>query len=167
MRTFSLRLFTLIFLTTCSFISWSQIKTETNILRRAAGLRAETRMAERQKLLALAKEKGWDTLIKGKKGYIASLARVDAFGMPLYIATENVNSAATIGTNKLWTGGSTGLNLDGAANNVKGKLAIWDGGSPLGTHIEFTGRINEKDNADISDHSTHVAGTMIAKGINP
>jgi len=167
MRTFSLRLFTLIFLTTCSFISWSQIKTETNILRRAALLRAETRKAERQKLLVLAKEKGWDTLIKGKKGYIASLARVDAFGMPLYIATENVNSAATIGTNKLWTGGSTGLNLDGAANNVKGKLAIWDGGSPLGTHIEFTGRINEKDNADISDHSTHVAGTMIAKGINP
>ncbi len=167
MRTFSLRFFTLFFAINCSFVSWSQIKTETNILRRAALLRAEARKAERQKLLALAKEKGWDTLIKGKKGYIASLARVDAFGMPLYIATENVNSASTIGTSKLWTGGSTGLNLDGAANNVKGKLALWDGGSPLGSHIEFTGRINEKDNADISDHSTHVAGTMMAKGINP
>ena len=95
------------------------------------------------------------------------MARVDAFGMPLYLATENVNSAATIGTSKLWTGGSTGLNLDGSATNVKGKLAVWDGGSPLTTHVEFAGRINQKDNADISDHSTHVAGTMIAKGINP
>ena len=167
MRIFSLRLLTLIFAASCSLVSYSQLKSETNILKRAAVLRAETRKAERQKLLALAKEKGWDTLIRGKKGYVASLARVDAFGMPLYIATENVNSAATIGTSKLWTGGSTGLNLDGAANNVKGKLALWDGGSPLGTHIEFAGRINEKDNADISDHSTHVAGTMIAKGINP
>ena len=63
--------------------------------------------------------------------------------------------------------GSTGLNLDGAANNVKGKLGLWDGGSPLLTHVEFAGRILQNDNADISDHSTHVAGTMIAKGINP
>jgi len=167
MRTFSLRLLSLIFATSCGSISYSQIKTETNILRRAALLRAETQKIERQKLWALANEKGWDTLIRGKKGYIASLARVDAFGMPLYLATENVNSAATIGTSKLWTGGSTGLNLDGSANNVKGKLAIWDGGNVLTTHVEFAGRINQKDNADVSDHSTHVAGTMIAKGINP
>lgn len=168
MRTFVLRLPLILLIACCYGISFSQVNTETSVLKRAAIQRAENERSNRQKLLVLAKEKGWDTLIKGKKGFVASLARVDAFGMPLYLATDNnTTSAATIGTDKLWPGGSTGLNLSGSSANVKGKLAIWDGGNLRSTHIELIGRINQKDNADISDHSTHVAGTMIAAGINP
>ncbi len=49
--------------------------------------------------------------------------------MPLYVATnDNIISAATIGTNQLWPGGSTGLNLSGSTPALKGKIAIWDGG---------------------------------------
>ena len=87
--------------------------------------------------------------------------------MPLYLATDNITSAATIGTDKLWPGGTSGLNLSGSSNNVKGKLAIWDGGNLRSTHVEMNGRILQKDNADINDHATHVAGTLIASGVNP
>lgn len=168
MRTFVLRLPLILIAAGCCVVSYSQVNTETAVLKRAAIQRAENEISNRQKLLLLAKEKGWDTLIKGKKGYVASLARVDAFGMPLYLATDNnTTSAATIGTDKLWPGGTTGLNLSGSSANMKGKLAIWDGGNLRSTHIELTGRVNQKDNAEISDHSTHVAGTMIAAGINP
>ena len=37
-----------------------------------------------------------------------------------------------------------------------------------GFHQELTGRVVQKDNAaSSSEHSTHVAGTMMAKGVNP
>src|SRR6185503_3794543 len=81
---------------------------------------------------------------------------------------DNIISAATIRTNLLWPGGSTGLSLNGSSTSVKGKIAIWDEAKPLPTHVELTGRVTQKDNASsVSDHSTHVAGTMIASGVNP
>jgi hypothetical protein len=48
------------------------------------------------------------------------------------------------------------------------KLGVWDEGSPLLTHKEFTGRITQKDNAkEVVTHSTHVAGIVMSKGLNP
>jgi hypothetical protein len=48
-------------------------------------------------------------------------------------------------------------------------LSLWEvGGNTQTTHPEFEGRvINETPGASISDHATHVAGTITAKGINP
>ncbi len=37
----------------------------------------------------------------------------------------------------------------------------------LTTHVELTGRITNKNNTANSDHATHVAGTMMATGVNP
>lgn len=147
----------------------AQTKTNTAILKQAAVQQAGKEKLLKQQLQVLAKEKGWELVIRGKKGYTAVLVGVDDAGMPLYLATENnIVAAATIGTNKLWPGGATGLNLNGSSNNLKNKLALWDGDKVLSTHVELAGRVVQRDGTTIvSDHSTHVAGTMIASGVNP
>jgi len=69
-----------------------------------------------EKAMNLAAQKGWKLTITDNKGNIARLVGVDEKGFPMYMGTEsNVVAAATIGTNKLWTGGSSGLNLDGSS----------------------------------------------------
>lgn len=121
------------------------------------------------KALAMARTKGWSLTITSRDGRTGVLTGVDNFGFPKYVITNNNTiAAATTRANQLWPGGSSGLNLSGSSANMKNKLAIWDGGSVLATHQELIGRITQKDNpASTSDHSTHVAGTMIASGVNP
>jgi Subtilase family/GEVED domain/Secretion system C-terminal sorting domain len=149
--------------------SFSQINTRTDILKQASALQAIKEKALYAQLQTLARQKGWDMVRTGKNGAITTLVGIDAFGMPLYLSTQNnIIAAATIGTNTLWPGGSSGLNLSGSSASVKDKLAIWDGGKVRSTHQELTGRVVQRDNVTlISDHSTHVAGTLIAKGVNP
>lgn len=82
--------------------------------------------------------------------------------LPLYYATQNVGAAQGTGTDKL--NSSAGIfNLDG-----QGMVYYeWDGGKVLTTHQEFGGRVTQKDApASLSDHSTHVAGTIVASGVN-
>ncbi|MGE0077587.1 MAG: S8 family serine peptidase [Bacteroidales bacterium] len=133
----------------------------------SASIKAQT-LNNREKALKLAPTKGWIVNMVLPNGEIATLQGIDEGGMPIYYATDfNVRAAATIGTNKLWPEGSTGLNLNGSSSFMDGKIAVWDGGRVLSTHQELTGRITLEDNsASLSDHSTHVAGTMIASGVN-
>lgn len=146
----------------------AQVKTNTETLKKASVIQAEKEKLLYARLQILAKEKGWEMVMKKKDGTIALLVNVDDLGLPIYVTPENnTTAAATIGTNKLWPGGSAGLNLNGSSNNVKNKLAIWDEGVVLESHIELTGRVNQKDAGALSNHSTHVAGTMIASGVNP
>ncbi len=169
MRKFLLRAL-LLFISAGYFLpAFSQTKTNTELLKKAAVIQAEKERKMFQELETLAKEKGWEMTIKGRNGNIAILVGVDPFGLPQYLITENnIDAAATIGTSTLWPGGSTGLNLTGSSNSVKSKLAIWDGGKVRPTHVELTGRIAQRDNtSSASDHATHVAGTMIASGVNP
>jgi len=77
----------------------------------------------------------------------------------------NIGAASTTGTNQLQPGGSLNLNLTG-----KGLfLGIYDQTRPKRDHIEFGNRLSQPDGSTetISNHATHVAGTMIAAGINP
>ena len=123
----------------------------------------------KEKALKMAKAKGWLVNMTLPNGEVIALQGVDDGGMPIYYTTDyNTRAAATIGTNKLWAGGSTGLNLNGSSSFMDGKLGVWDGGKVLPTHQELTNRIELVDNSpSLSDHSTHVAGTMIASGVNP
>jgi hypothetical protein len=118
--------------------------------------------------LDIAIKKGWSTFRIKPDGGIVTLQGVDALGAPVYLqTTSNIIAAATTRTNTVQTGGVLGLNLTGATAALAGKLAIWDGGLIYTSHQEFAGKtITSKDAAaTISDHSTHVAGTMIAKGV--
>ena len=118
--------------------------------------------------LNLAKQKNWPLTIRGREDRLAVLVGVDDKGIPMYVETQsNVNAAATIGTNKLWIGGSSGLNLSGNISALKNRLGIWDGGGINLAHVEFSNRITMKDNNPTeSGHATHVAGTLMAAGVS-
>jgi hypothetical protein len=146
-------------------------RQETNQLRELEKISSDQRVIEKQrfeKAMNLAAQKGWRLTITDDKGNIARLVGVDDKGLPMYVGTEsNVVAASTIGTNKLWTGGSLGLNLDGASPLLTNKLALWDGGLINKSHVELIGRITQKDNPNTEDnHATHVTGTMVASGVN-
>jgi len=117
--------------------------------------------------LAMAKIKGWPVTQRNADGSYAELQKISAEGEPLYYSTNNAGSAITSRTNKLHTGGSLGLNLNG-----QGMIAgVWDGGAVRGTHQDLTGRVIIKDGvpfsqttAEASNHPTHVTGTIIGSG---
>lgn len=93
-------------------------------------------------------------------------------GKVVYISTDNINAAKSTRANFLNSGGALGLNLNGENMNV----ATWDGGPTLNNHIEFqlptnsnVYRVTTPDaSASNSEslHSTHVSGTIIARGAN-
>ncbi|MES2268155.1 MAG: S8 family serine peptidase [Bacteroidota bacterium] len=121
-----------------------------------------------QKALSLAKINGWAIRRTTKAGNLVALEGVNSHGFPIYLITHNnTTAAATTGTNTVQPGGALGLNLTGGSAFLNGKLGIWDGGQVYQAHREFAGKtITAKDNTGVIDHATHVAGTMIAKGIN-
>src|SRR6185295_2326499 len=84
---------------------------------------------------------------------------VNDYGIPIYVSTDNANAAITTNVIALQKGNPLGLNLEG--NGMK--VAIWDGGSIA--HIEFGNRIISTEGT-ASDHSNHVAGTILAEGLN-
>lgn len=77
---------------------------------------------------------------------------------PIYYITENRNAGITSRADRLYTGGSLGLSIEG-----QGMLAgVWDAGSPLLTHELFSSRLSLRDNSPyMHPHASHVAGTII------
>lgn len=80
----------------------------------------------------------------------------------LYYTTSNFNAARTARTDRLYSGGSLGLNIQG-----QGMYAyVWDGGSARNTHVEFpNNKVISLDGSAFEDHATHVTGTIVAQGI--
>ncbi len=93
---------------------------------------------------------------------LMSLQRIEDDGTPIFYTIFNQGSSRTIGTNKMYPGGTLGLSVTGAGMTA----GIWDGGKVRDTHQEFAGgKIILSDGAStLSAHSTHVAGTIIATG---
>lgn len=87
-------------------------------------------------------------------------------GHPWFYVTHNTGAATTTRANQLMSGGSLGLNLDGSSIPP---IGVWDAGLVLSSHQEFMSgeksRVIQKDDAtSISNHATHVVGTLIANG---
>lgn len=124
-------------------------------------------LVSHQKALGLAKIHGWPLMRKTKQGGLILLEGIDSLGRPQYLMTfDNVIAAATTQTNMVQPGGTLGLNLSGSSSFLDNKLAIWDGGEVYKAHQEFAGKtITLEDVASYIDHATHVAGTMLAKGV--
>jgi Subtilase family/Secretion system C-terminal sorting domain len=91
------------------------------------------------------------------------LVGVRADGTLKYFVIDNLNAAKTTRTNRIQPGGISGYELDGSSIFF---LAIWDGGAVRSTHQEFTGRVITMNTVAAHDHATHVAGTMVASGVN-
>ena len=150
-------------------LSFAQNDTKTFELNRVSKIYAAKQEDFRTRLFQIAKQKGWPlTLLSSNPHQLIILTGIDAYGLPVYTTTNNnIIAATTTHTNQLWQGGSTGFNLSGSSANMNGKIAIWDGGCPMTNHIEFGSRIINKDGSSTLDHTTHVAGTLIASGVNP
>lgn len=154
----------------CAGVSAQQVLVNDTAKKKLSALAVQHNSAYRsshQKALSLAPAHGWAVRSKLKNGGVISLQGVNSLGFPVYIKTnDNVISAATTQTNTVQPGGSLGLNLSGSSTFLNNKLAIWDGGAVYAAHQEFGGKtITVKSTQGILDHSTHVAGTMIAKGV--
>src|SRR5579872_5115164 len=147
----------------------AQLVTNQKALQKTSQQLAAQHAAFQKILLQTARQKGWPLTLRNKQGRLAYLRGIDGRGFPYYVTTtDNIISAATIKTNTLWSGGITGANVNGSSAFLKGRIAVWDEGLVRPTHVELTGRVKQQDgNNSLSDHSTHVAGTMIAAGINP
>lgn len=150
----------------------AQVQTNTAELQNLSQRLAAQYQSFHKILLQTAREKGWPLTLRGKNGRMAYLRGINTQGRPYYVTTtDNIISAATIRTTSLWAGGSSGLNLSGSSSFLKGRIAVWDEGVVRPTHVELKGRVIQEDAAQgdtvLSDHSTHVSGTMIATGVNP
>ena len=96
-------------------------------------------------------------------GVTMELQRFDKYGMPVYYATDNSISSQTISTNKTYKNQIGGFTLSGNGQI----LGVWDAGAVLATHQELTGRVTQMDGAGSThEHSTHVAGTLVAEGVD-
>ncbi|MDD1524142.1 S8 family serine peptidase [Riemerella anatipestifer] len=95
-------------------------------------------------------------------GRYYQLRSFDKKGRPLYYITYNSGAAEGTGTNKLHPEAGV-FNLEGSGM----KVHEWDGGKVRVSHKEFGGRATQKDNStSLSEHATHVAGTMVASGVD-
>jgi hypothetical protein len=95
-----------------------------------------------------------------------SLVGIDPRGFPIYYTTDNLVAAQSIATDQVWPGGPSGLDLSGS--NEPRSLALWDGGAVRTSHQEFGSRVEVRDGTgEISYHTAHVAGTMVAAGVDP
>jgi hypothetical protein len=149
--------FVLLFSMTAS----AQDQHQTETLKRLARDYSMRFMEEKAIAIRFADSVGIPWRQENEDGSITELMRLKN-GMPMYYITHNANGASVINTSNVYPGGSDGLNLTGTGQT----LGIWDGGKVRDTHQELAGRVVQKDGAtSLSDHATHVAGTMIASGI--
>lgn len=96
-------------------------------------------------------------------GNMVSLQSISK-GYPQYYYGISLNSAQTARSNMVWSGGGLGLSLNGSGQT----LGVWDEARVRNTHQEFSSpsRVTQGDNpSSISNHATHVSGTMIAQGV--
>lgn len=102
--------------------------------------------------------------LKLENGELADLQYFDELENPVYYTILNTLAAKTTTTDALQTGGSLGVNLTGKGMVV----GIYDQTRPKPDHVEFTGRLTQVDGSTeiISNHATHVSGTIMAAGIN-
>ncbi|WP_167618974.1 S8 family peptidase [Maribellus sediminis] len=101
-----------------------------------------------------------------ENGRVIILQRLDYNNKPVYYATDNVSVAATISVDQVWSANNEFPELTGEGIEIN----LWDGGTVLSSHQEFQSaegsRITMRDlDLDVSNHSTHISGTMIASGV--
>lgn len=126
--------------------------------------------AKNDKLTALflAQQMGWEvkgTLANGQEFELMAVEN----GLPIYYITDNAEAAITTSTTALYSGpfNVTGNGISPAMGGYA-RLGEWDGGAVRLTHQEFDGvggTVTQADGAtSLSNHATHVAGTMVANG---
>lgn len=141
----------------------SDFLTDKESLLNFSNQKASRYKIKKNKAVAWAKLNGYPVQID-TNGRLMEIQYIDEFGKPQYYISDNYIAAATISTDKLYTGGSLGLNLDGSGITIR----EWDGGGVRLSHQEYGGRVVMGDGTTGTHyHSTHVAGTIMASGVIP
>ena len=146
-----------------------EISTNAKELNKFARIQKKSVDKDRKEAFKEAEKNNWITFKVFENGKVMSLQSLDAEGHPLYLVTDNNSyAAATTRANKLYTNGGLGLSLSGSTNFLKDKIGEWDGGSVYVSHQEFANNriLNKNATSAVSQHATHVAGTIMAAGIN-
>jgi len=100
--------------------------------------------------------------VRYRDGTVMEIMKISKTGQPMYYKTFNLDAARTVSSDLVWEGGPAGLDLNGAGIVV----GMWDEGVARASHNEFGGRARVIDpESEISDHATHVAGTVGAAGV--
>ena len=155
-----------IVLAACSLGAIAQTLTPSVLNEKPLADRLYERQVQKQiELSKVLAERNLEARTVGPNGIIKEAVYVTPSGHIVYNTTYNIGAGRTLSTNKVWPGGTVGVSLTGAG--MPNRLGIWDGGSVLTSHQEFGGRVTQTDGAStLSDHATHVAGTMIASGVD-
>lgn len=144
----------------------AQLAPQSNLTNRPLDVVLYEKEVLRQvELQRTLKERNLQARTEFADGSIKQAMYVTPTGQIVYNTTYNIGAGRTLSTNKVWPGGTLGTSLTGA--NMPNRLGIWDGGAVRTTHQELTGRATQTDgSSQLSDHATHVAGTMIASGVD-
>lgn len=101
---------------------------------------------------------------KLENGAVREIFDINPDGTIAYYSTSNSTASRTARANRLYSGGTLGLNVQGQGMTV----GVWDGGSARTTHVEFPdGKVFSGDGGELDDHATHVMGTVVAAGLTP
>ena len=123
----------------------------------ARSLKARDAVNRRQ-VLAMANRLGIPVRRQLPNGRLLELQRIAPGIGPVFYTTYNVDAADTVSTDEVWPGGGAGLNLDGDGLTI----GEWDGGAVKADHDDLVGRVTQVDGVTtVSEHSTHVAGTLV------
>ena len=141
----------------------AQEKTNRARLLEISSQKAKEFKIEKAKADSIANANGFFARKTLSNGTEIELMRFEN-GLPIFYTTDNLDAAVSTSTDKVWENGAGGYNLSGTGIT----LAVWDGGGVRTTHQEFGNRVVQKDfSSSFSSHSTHVAGTVVAAGVNP
>ncbi len=158
------KIFTLLLVFLSTIVLFPQTIEQKNWLRNFAEQQNNLWESQRAEAESLAAKYNLPIRKEFPDGTVIEIQRVDN-GVPVYHMTDNLGSAQTISSDKVWPGNDQGIfSLDGQGQTI----GLWEaGGVPLSTHQELIGRAFLKDNGgSTTQHATHTAGTLIASGIS-
>jgi hypothetical protein len=99
-------------------------------------------------------------------GKVVSIVGFEANGKPMYRQTENLGAGITVSNHRVYPNVNIANNYNLTGRGFR--IGEWDGGTNRITHSEYQGRAIQADNGTmpLSEHATHVGGTIIAGGVN-
>lgn len=151
----------LIFAQNPEAVAYVQARTDIQKLQTLSAQFAREAKRAKAEAWEQARLKGWPTRQILPDGTLIELDHLLPNGQPMYLTTYNANAAISTQTNQLHNGGALGLNLEGQSMVI----GEWDGGAVRATHEQLSGRVIQQDGAtSLSNHATHVAGTLIGDG---